>query len=57
MYFNSSELGTILRALIIYEKSLPYGLRNKGFFIDPFTLKTDIQNTVSIETKLRRELQ
>lgn len=52
MKFTESEILTIKRAFIIYEKKLPYGLRGKGFFIDAYTCKEDIKNMISIEHKL-----
>ena len=57
MELNDSEKGTILRALIIYDKYLPRGLRNKGFFIDRTTFTTDILNIYSIKEKIERELE
>ena len=50
--FSESELSTIKRALIIYERLIPGALIGKGFFIDSLTAKTDIYNIVSIESKL-----
>lgn len=44
MELNSSELSTIKRALIIYNKQLYNGLKNKGFFIDRLTFEQDIIN-------------
>lgn len=52
MDFTKSEIRTILRAFIIYEKSLPRGLRSKGFFIDGITCKEDIMNMIHIKSKL-----
>jgi len=51
--FNISELYTIKRALIIYNKNLHNGLRGKGFFIDVFTCKQDIENLITIKEKLK----
>lgn len=48
MNFNYSQLGTIKRALIIYNRNLFKGLRGKGFFIDRITLTTDIINIKDI---------
>lgn len=52
MNFNFSEIMTIKRAFIIYNKQMPYGLRGKGFFIDATTCKKDIMNMIDIERKL-----
>ena len=52
MYFTESEIKTIQRAFIIYEKKLPYALKGKGFFIDSFTCKEDIMNMINIRSKL-----
>ena len=51
--FTESELNTIKRALIIYDRQIPYGLRNKhGFFIDGVTAKEDIKNIINIKEKI-----
>lgn len=55
MYFTKSELMTIKLALIIYDKSLYKGLRNKGFFIDIKTLQIDIVNIHNIKNKIEIE--
>jgi len=52
MDFTESEIKTIQRAFIIYEKKLPYALRGKGFFIDSITFKEDIMNMIRIKEKL-----
>ncbi len=52
MEFSESEILTIKRAFIIYNKNLYKGLKGKGFFIDGITCKTDIENMVNIERKL-----
>ena len=53
--FTESELQTILRAIIIYDRKIAYGLRNKGFFIDGFTAKLDIKNIIEIKKKLKAD--
>lgn len=56
MDLSLNEILTIKRALIVYNKSLIYGLRNKGYFIDSFTVKEDINNIISINRKIRESL-
>ncbi len=52
MDFTKSEINTIQRAFIIYERKLPYALKGKGFFIDDVTFKEDIMNMITIKDKL-----
>lgn len=44
MELSASELGTIKRALVLYNLNIDKGLRNKGFFIDIDTYYEDICN-------------
>ncbi len=54
--FSESEIYTIRRAFIIYEKCIPRALRGKGFYIDGDTAKTDIMNMINIKSKLNNIL-